>query len=662
MSFFDDFSSIDTGRWGTSVGGGGSVTSSDSRAIIDPGGSADADAAILYLKATIDITKSQVIAVCMKESGAVPGADVPAMMSLLDKSTAPAVTTESNWTAQRRMWFENQSSATESSERVQFKLRDTGGTVLTWRKTAKDWSTSFQHSHSNFKYSHNYHVWVFYIDGDNNRVRMLGFVQGKASVSPHCGLMLFTDTGWRTWGTDVDGVDNDLYLVFGDGRTDNGAAIDVIDTIEWVAVMDDVRGDAGYAYTNDADDVAFPFPYHITVLRNFDPSFPMWVPAQPYDVSGMIGTADMPGGKTWLWVKDAFVFKDGSTYYLFVSAREDLATDLSHILVASSTSPDSGWGTFTEILTAPGSGLLHYQFPWVTKDSGGRWHLFFSVERDDEAVTPSFDIRYAWTDSSAPTSGWSSPVVKLSRSTTSGDPDFYGVAQPFIYKLSDSEFQLWYAQYDNVSSADTWTIDVATSSTIDGTYAKFGAAGDIIIDVGGVSTQINRGGGESDVNWTVDSTTGFANGDLIACRLPNDSAFNRVRKVTDSTHLEVYHGMDIANNAEVIRIDGHSVSMRHVHDNPDTGTGGLELIATVFKYGKGEEVVARYLGTSSADPKLATWTLDNTWGPLAMLPNLAADDRYVSAENFAYINSAFPVSGGVANPWFQYNQQLAGGL
>jgi hypothetical protein len=148
--FFDDFSSISTSRWTAATAGNGTVTASDSNAVLDEGGTANGDVAALILDEVLDFTADWVFAVCLKVTGATTTAHSPNLVGIYDSAdTIPSVGTQAAQNTAHRIFVENQMNiTTAANSRFQYRFKNPSATVYTWRNATDDWSTSFEHSHS----------------------------------------------------------------------------------------------------------------------------------------------------------------------------------------------------------------------------------------------------------------------------------------------------------------------------------------------------------------------------------------------------------------------------------------------------------------------------------------------------------------------------------
>jgi hypothetical protein len=209
--------------------------------------------------------------------------------------------------------------------------------------------------------------------------------------------------------------------------------------------------------------------------------------------------------------------------------------------------------------------------------------------------------------------------------------DDAGLDQPVLVKVG-SEWQLWYSGYDGTD----WNAGVATCSTLLGTYSKSGSNPIISRDS---SIYTSTASGSSGNTLKVDSTTGFAAD--MAILIDDDSGtkvwFTRIRKVVDSTTLELYHEIQTPSTSKrVAAITQGSLDLSSLFQ--DGANWYASTVAfQIDRPGGGfftPELSAFHVGVGS-DPKSASWSVQWKTTPPAVLSDLGAA-REGSRENLKF--------------------------
>lgn len=407
-TFFDHLTSVDSSRWGTLTSGSGSVTQTGSRVEIRT--PSTTDGAAIYLNDTIDITQSQMIAICMSWSSSVAN---PCIM-LMNKSSAPTIDTQANQFA--RGLFMVSSSVGASTGAVGFKWDNTG-TLLTWHTSAATWgSGGTRYSIEPITAGDSWIV-VFENDGPNSQWRFHGYIIKSSSFGDGKtqGLVHVCTSDWTAWSA-TRSVTDSVYLVIGDPINNAGATgVDV----EWVRT-----GAAAKEYfaLNGKDDGG---SYSIRSFHAFDGKFLL-----PKDRSSGMLSGD---------VKDPCLVDGGSgTYYLFY---RDIAN--TSVRVATGSSPD---GSFTYSTTLKSdSGSLSYHFPYVVytpwEGSGYEWQCL--VEEVDTSSGIRIELRLL--TCSTATGTWTDRGVVLTYGSGT-DKDAHGLISPCILHRS-GRYEVWYSGF-----------------------------------------------------------------------------------------------------------------------------------------------------------------------------------------------------------------------
>lgn len=406
-TFFDHFTALDSSRWGTITGGSGSVTQSGSKVTITTPGTTDA--AAIYLKENIDITESQMIAVCLNWHTTVGG---PCIF-MIDKSGAPIAESQANFFA-RGLWM-NSSSVAASVGALFFKW-DNAAALTHWDTATAAWTTGSNHWSIRDLSAGDSFIVVFENDGPNSRWRLHGRVLkssawGDAKTQ---GLVQVALTDWVNWSA-TRAVSNDVWLVIGDPiNSTQATGIDV----EWVRTGAEA---IEYFALNGKDDGG---SYSIKSFRSYDGKFLL-----PEDRS-----SNMLSGN----VKDPCLVDGGSgTYYLFY---RDIAN--TSVRVATGSSPN---GSFTYAATLKSDGAKSYHFPYVVytpwEGSGYEWQCL--VEEIDTSSGIRIELRLLTCATADGT--WTDRGVVLTYGSGT-DEDAHGLISPCILHRN-GRYEVWYSGF-----------------------------------------------------------------------------------------------------------------------------------------------------------------------------------------------------------------------
>ena len=563
MPFYDFADEVSVPATFTTVAGGaGAVSINSNHLRIDNGGTAAGDYAALVYKTAIDTSKLSVFVVDLKMEGNT-GTWVPSIVGLHDSSGEPGAMTAANRDAALRIWHEYQMSSGPGGgafDRVLAKIKNSAAGQYWWNASTGAWTNTF--GAGNF--SHHevfedcYYRYVIVLDGTTTPIRARMLIYGHTVTGAAVmGWRVHIDTDWvdfNTGTTEIDPVDNDLWLVLGDLTSSDTRADRVIFDIRY-CVIGEVDSLNHIAFTNFSDNPldTFPFDYDIQQLVNPFPSdWSLWIPRQDPDNRALIAASGSQD-----WVKDPHVHFDGTTYWMVYQIRTTSDADSDVFVVSLGTDiVTPSVGTPTEIVTTA-AGEDKCEFPWLTK-YGGTWYLFYDVENDDG----TWEIKYRTSTNSDPTTGWSAATTVLSESGVVGQFDEDGVAQPFLIWHSGTftagTWYLLFAGYD--ASANKWQGGLAKSTTgITGAYTKVQATE--FFPRGTFTTLANGAQADTDRVIVVDDTTGAAAGMMISAGA-DAREVNEIISVDSGTQLTLAVNQGLANNEAVKVLDEPSFAPR----------------------------------------------------------------------------------------------------
>ena len=353
MSWVDDFndSSLDATKFGTSVAGSGSVTEGTDYLTVATG--AAADAAIVYLQNKLDQTTSEFFIHKWKATVVPSGMNVYPF-EVMQKTTAPAVGAVATINPALRILV-NQSGSTGAITIAYF---NSSSVFMYW--TGSTWSTTnsplagvvgtnyivlFVHTAAQWK--------IVVMTGDGGtELAHTDWVNFSALASPY-------DQLWVFWGE----VYTDVYY---------GTLVS-----DWFKFGNEAILEAWYNGQKPADQV-----YSIGRAISYNSGLDFVKEPK----TAILDKTPFQSGEHVSHVKDAYVVKDGSTYYLWCSHYDTVAGKFS---ISCFTSSDGiTWtrsGTAAKI--APGSGsdpdVGGCIFPVVVKDlnepnSSRRWKIYYA--------------------------------------------------------------------------------------------------------------------------------------------------------------------------------------------------------------------------------------------------------------------------------------------
>lgn len=528
-NFIDHFDSTLNARWTAVTAASGSLTLTDGylKAIRTASG----DAAGAYLASKLDKTKSQIwLMTANPQSSAASWW----LFSLINTAGAPIADSGPNINAVTLVRAEMLTAGTYG---LGLTYYNSAGTKTFWSQATQAWTTTTSFAVGGA--ADTYFVIALELDGPNARWRMLAGGQAAASSGVYTfdqGLRLFAITDWVTWANTRASAN--IWLCLGDFRNNQAAS-----TIEheWVRYAEIPASGYQDGWLNQKDligSASYVIRHHWT----FDGAF--FVPEDRTTLALNVGA-----GGTWdsSSVKDPFVVRDGVTDYMFYSGSDGTNFQIG---VATATAPAAGApqnGPWTKaaanpiIAHAAGGDQQNPAFAFVVKDvseadANKRWKMLF------RASNGTYNQLLLATAADPPhTSTWTVQGVVLALGGA-GSLDEHGLAGPGGPALLwyGNQWECWYVATD---AAGVRNLTRATSADLV-TWTK-----------DGVIYFTNQANGETTLTAdlagrtvTVTSTTGFTADAPVFVDNASDAADNygqsRVRKVTDGTHLELYHRLD----------------------------------------------------------------------------------------------------------------------
>ena len=174
------------------------------------------------------------------------------------------------------------------------KIKNSAAGQYWWNAATGAWTNTF----GSGNFSHHevfedcYYRYVIVLDGTTSPIRARMLIYGHTVTgSAVMGWRVHIDTDWvdfDTGTTEIDPVDNNLWLVLGDLTNSDTRADQVIFDIRYF-VIGEVDSLDQIAFTNFSDNPldTFPFDYDIQQLINpFPDDWALWVPRQDPDNRG----------------------------------------------------------------------------------------------------------------------------------------------------------------------------------------------------------------------------------------------------------------------------------------------------------------------------------------------------------------------------------------
>ncbi len=626
-------------------GGSGAVSITSNHLRIDIGGTASTDYAAAVFKTALDQSKLTIVYGECKFSG-VTGAFGPNLVGLVNSSGEPVASTQANF--DKRCWWDYQiSSGADNFDRVVPKVKNSSGTEVNWRQLDDPaiWSLTFGNYRAFFDEG-SYYRFVLIFDGTTSPKQVRLLVYGSTETNDNrTGWALSFDTLWNIEGTgttEMDAIDDDLWVVFGDLSNDQTKSAIVIYDFRRIMIAEmDTSVRAEFGFTNYSVERDVTQQREIQKYLNPMPDTQtLWIPREPYDWESNVHNPFIARGSNHD-VKDPFCFYDGTTWWVFY--RQNDGAGNIDIYVDSFTDVLNGSLGGATLISAAAAGETAHEFPWVTKQAG-TWYMIFSVEFDSPK---EWKIYYRTTTAASPTSGWSSKTLLLD-TTGSGAFDDDGCNSPTLVWHSGSfTGGKWYMLYAGNSGA-IWKGGMAESTDgILGTWSRVTAP--LRLNIGSIDTQID--GAMTDVSQlTVDSTTGMNVGELLY--IVESLHVFEILSIDSGTTLTVQIETTKNDNAAVRSYTRHSISPRQARRS-----NGFWFIYIVAFKGPGvNEATSIYVDTTgNLDLETCTFRemregdsgIDLVLPPVAMVGSDPID-VLLSDENLTWVTEALtgPVFAG----------------
>jgi hypothetical protein len=535
-NFVDHFtgSSLDASKW-TAVG---SVTVTDSTADINPGANA---AGFIYYNTKIDKTKSQLWMACINYVSASVATFSPPFLQLLNGASTPAADTHTNIAAKTlvKMDYENNGSA-DSIGPLYFS---NAGTQTYWNDNTPAWTTTYPaanwHGSSPIR-TNDYYVVGIEIDAVNSRWRTLNWGQTyTGGFTFNQGLRLFHLSDWVTWANTRDSSTG-IWLVIGPAYNDDANAHEL--KVEWVRYAEAPANTVLDGWF-DISSTTGPQATKAQTQHHWSYDGYIWVPQDRTTLALSVG------GSTYddLDISPTSAAFDGvSTDYLAYAAVGSVTASSINIASATHASPQNGTWTKSAnnplITLSAGESLLGFPYLFrdnVDADPNKRWKLLFSVK-----ATADSKWRLHLATSPDPPTGatWTRQGVILDVGSAGAFDE--QAARDGIPVYYNGQWEVWYEGW--VPPASGWSIAKigrATGPTLTA-LTKDGSGARISYAANADSTLTANLTGRT---VTLSSTTGMlADGAIVLVHSATGTgySYSRIRKVTDSTHVELYTGLD----------------------------------------------------------------------------------------------------------------------
>lgn len=572
-------------------GGSGAVSIASNHLRIDNGGVASGDYAAAVFATALNLSAYTVIYAEAKFSGVV-GAWLPNLVGIFDSSSEPAAMSESARDAAWRIGHENQiSSGADQFDRIQLRMKNESDSVR-WQYVASSqvWQAAFANTRGYFDEG-SYYRFVLVLDGTASPKRARGLVYGITNDvdvpgSDVGGWALNYDSTWvdlTTGSGNCDPFDNSGWIIFGDPINAHASrSAQVIFDFRRIMIGEiDTANLTEFAWSNRSSSGG-SFFYEIVKRVNPMPDAQThWIPHERQQ--GTSYTAEIARGAD-LYVKDPYVFFDGTTYWMFY--QRDNANHGEIEVVSTTDILNPSWGSAT-VISVPGAAEDKHEFPWVTKYAG-TWYMFYGVEED----AGTWEIQYKTTTATNPTSGWSSATTILTQGAAS-DFDEDGVSNPvLVWHSGTFTGGVWYMLYGGITPGNVWQGGLAKSTTgITGTYTK--DAGNPVLISGTFSTTVS-GAHADQMTITVASTTGLNAGDTL---LYNEEPYDvmEVISVDSGTTFTASIETTLADTNPLAIFTSKSVISRVARRI----NGYWVIYVTPFKFTGGEETVSTYVATTT---------------------------------------------------------------
>jgi hypothetical protein len=538
-NWFDDFDgALDTGRWGTSVSGSGSITSGDDSRLRFQAPAA-ADAALLYQLVKVDKTKSQAWTFRINPRTI---SDSSPFFWIINRAGTPSPAVVGGaFDADRRI----QAALMIANPDLALQYYNGTHTLQSWNGSA------YVGGNSGFRRVANdsFFDLTFETDGPGNRWRFstIGRVATAAGDDPSLGGWQLALTDWILW-TSLESS-TDLWLVVGEQWTDGNSVTGYIEHVKYA-------GDAlRLALTNGKDTLAGA--YDIRCSRSHDlQSF------SPHDRT----TIAVARGGAGTWdasnVKDPDLVQDGATVRGMYSGHG--TTSGFQIGAFSGTSVDG-------VLTKDAGN------PIITLSAGTHEGQVFMPKRIKDTVDPDgnklWKVMYTGfsdTDakfrvfvkmSASPNSGYGASTLLLSPGGV-GEFDELGCSMGCHVRYGGIDY-IFYAGAKTGLNGNLWQVGLATG-TFGTSFTKQG----VVIARAQTADALTAALNSKTV--TIADTSAYSRDELF---LADDDATNdnyvvgKIRKITNGTNIESLISMNTnitTPNGRIFRMGVFSVHPREI--------------------------------------------------------------------------------------------------
>lgn len=530
-NFTDHFpgSSLDA-RWTAVTSGTGSVTVTDSYVDINAPASS---AAFIYRNVEIDKTKSQLWLACL--SG-ISFSSNDAVMWLLNGASAPVAATQATIDA-KTLVAHAVSSQTSTA-------------ILDWYFTPSStqtfWSGSSWGGYTTSSALllpielDDYYILGIEIDGVNQRWRLHGWCQTFPTAGTYTfemGLRLFAITDWITWANTRASAD--VWLVIGQPLNDDGGANET--RVEWVNYSEAVGNqviDAFFASKQALADV-----HRIRHSYSYDGK--TFVLENPNQWALDLGAGSPDDTEVQ---EPSATFDGAATDYMFYTGTSGTTQSICVASAPHSTGPQGQTSKFTRfgsnpILSLGASGDFDDQsmgfasvvYDVTDSDSNKRWKMLYMGQKASDSKQ-----RIGYATAPSPTGTWTKAGVVIDIGA-GGSNDVNGACSCTIVNYA-GRWEVWYEGHDSSNvchllRATGTDMGSLTKDGVDYYTPSIASASQSL--TANMTTTPGR-------TVTVGSTTGFSvDATVILDQDTNNDnyATSRIRKVTDSTHLELYHGL-----------------------------------------------------------------------------------------------------------------------
>lgn len=513
-------------RWTALTSGTGAVTVTDSYVSMTSGGSGGATG--IYYATKLDTTKNQLWQVCIAgqhTSGA------SRVLEVINGASAPTAVSDATRDPNRRLGFYLLGGG--SSDAGYMWYYNSSHAEYRWDASAWTASGSFAVQPVG---PDSYYVLELEIDARNSRFRMLWRGRnrvGGGSIFDQ-GLRLFALSDWVTWGT-LEAT-ADLWLTIGTPLTDFAASKEW--RCEWVRYAESpsrVPYEGWVAAKNLLGDG------HI-IKHSWSYDGENYLPEDRTTIA-----LDKNGANAWEAgeIQAPTVVYDGvnTDYMFYVGMSADFATTGIGVAKTPHEIPQNGtWtrGTGNPIISPIGGETNvrygHAWMDWTDPDPNKRWKAIF-------VATSSVDSKRRLQLATAPdppdTSTWTRQGTILDAGTTGADDE--GGMEGAVSCYHEGTWHVFYEGYNAAQTVSKILHASGPSLTnLTKSYAVFYAAqasGDTALTANLTNSR----------TVTVSSTTGFSVDGFVLIDQDTDYdvyAVSRVRKIVNSTTLELYHALD----------------------------------------------------------------------------------------------------------------------